>query len=138
MKFNPFLLSACLIALTACNGATVAQNLVSGVVGAVVPGAQTVTPASQTASVSDDILKKRAAFALNTTPDRVTISNRENENIRIDFVATVGKRSHQCYLTAGGGAISDAICSGANSVKSNPKQKSQAQCNELLKQANRC
>ena len=62
---------------------------------------------------ADQNLKRKAAFALNTTPERVTISNRSGDLDSIQFVATVGKVPHQCYVTTLGGVInSDAVCSG--------------------------
>lgn len=86
--------------------------------------------------IQDQTLEQKAAFALNTTSDKVTISSREGSiDGTINFLATVGKKSHQCYITTVGGAISSqAVCSGSNSVK----QSSDKQCNALLKAAGRC
>ncbi|QIC72177.1 hypothetical protein [Acinetobacter indicus] len=86
--------------------------------------------------IQDQTLEQKAAFALNTTSDKVAISNRQGSiDGTINFVATVGKKSHQCYITTVGGAISSqAVCSGSNSVK----QSSDNQCNALLKAAGRC
>jgi len=88
----------------------------------------------------DQTLQRRAAFALNTTPDKVTISNREGDVDSIHFVATVGKESRQCYVASVAGAItSDAVCSGTNSVNSSSNAPvSKAQCNPLLHAAGRC
>lgn len=90
--------------------------------------------------ISDQSLQEKAAFALNTTADKVTISQRNAGLDNIRFVASVGKRHHQCYITTVAGVISsDAICSGAGSVsKKGSKQKTKTNCNALLKAANRC
>ncbi|WP_386689473.1 MULTISPECIES: hypothetical protein [unclassified Lonepinella] len=81
--------------------------------------------------ISDQTLQEKAAFALNTTSDKVTISNRNGGIDDIRFVATVGKNSHQCYITTIAGVISsDALCSGAGSAK--------APCDALSKKAGRC
>jgi hypothetical protein len=86
----------------------------------------------------DQTLQRRAAFALNTTPEKVTITNREGDVDSIHFVATVGKDSYQCYVASVAGVqTSDAICSGSNSVKPS-STKGSAQCNALLKAAGRC
>lgn len=88
------------------------------------------------ATVSDQKLKERAAVALGTSADAITISNRSNEGVRINFTATTGKRSSQCYVTSTASMIgvvtSDAICSGGNA------HKGAGQCNALLKAAGRC
>ncbi|WP_154953870.1 hypothetical protein [Neisseria flavescens] len=88
------------------------------------------------ATVSDQKLQERAAFALGTSPNAVKISNRSNEGIRINFTATVGKRVSQCYVTSVTSTIgvttSDAICSGGGA------HKGKGQCNALLKAAGRC
>lgn len=85
--------------------------------------------------MNDNSLASKAAFALNTTTDKVTITNRTSSIDSINFVATTKGKSYQCYITTMGGVISsDAVCSGGNSVmKENGKQ-----CNPLLKAANRC
>lgn len=84
--------------------------------------------------IKDTSLANKAAFALNTTADKVAISNRSPSIDSINFVATTKGKSYQCYITTVGGVInSDAICSGSNSVK-----KEGSQCNALLKAAGRC
>lgn len=85
--------------------------------------------------IQDTTLEQKAAFALNTTSDKVKISNRHGSvDGTINFVATTKGKSHQCYITTMAGAVSSqAICSGANSVNPNAQQ-----CNALLKAAGRC
>ena len=85
--------------------------------------------------IHDASLEQKAAFALNTTADKVKISNRSGSvDGTINFVATTKGKSHQCYITTMAGAVSSqAICSGSNSVNS-----SNQQCNALLKAAGRC
>ncbi|GAB3044675.1 hypothetical protein GCM10027155_07160 [Acinetobacter apis] len=86
------------------------------------------------AVIKDTSLANKAAFALNTTADRVAISNRTSSIDSINFVATTKGKSYQCYITTVAGVInSSAICSGSNSVKNNNQQ-----CNALLKAAGRC
>jgi len=86
--------------------------------------------------IQDKTLEQKAAFALNTTSDKVKISNRQGAiDGTVNFVATTRGKSYQCYITTVGGAISSqAICSGSNSVKQGESQ----QCNALLKAAGRC
>lgn len=86
--------------------------------------------------IQDKTLEQKAAFALNTTSDKVKITDRQGSvDGTINFVATTGGKSHQCYITTVGGAISSqAICSGSNSVKKGDNK----QCNALLKAAGRC
>lgn len=105
---------------------------VVSIIGLMLAGCSTIN----NATVSDQKLKERAAFALGTSADAITISNRSNEGIRINFTATVGKRSSQCYVTSTASMIgvvtSDAICSGGGAHKGT------GQCNALLKAAGRC
>lgn len=87
---------------------------------------------------ADQNLQRKAAFALNTTPERVTISNRAGDIDTIRFTATVGKVSHQCYVSTVAGVMSsDAVCSGASSVSPASIKQDKA-CNALLRAANRC
>lgn len=90
--------------------------------------------------ISDRSLQEKAAFALNTTAEKVKISQRTAGLDDIRFVASIGKRHHQCYITTVAGVISsDAICSGAGSAnKSAVKNNKNPNCNALLKAANRC
>ncbi len=78
--------------------------------------------------IKDSTLQQRAAFALGVDTSQVKISNRENSGIKINFTATVGKKSNQCYVTSSVGVVSDAICSGGGKTT----------CNELLKKAGKC
>lgn len=123
-----------ILGLSACT----ALDTVSSAIGSV--GTSVGQSVTDNTSVSDSLLQRRAAFALNTTADRVRISNREKEGYTVHFVANVGKRAHQCYVTASAGVVSDAICSGSNSVRSSSNKTSEgnATCNALLKAANRC
>ncbi|ULJ69079.1 hypothetical protein MIS45_10035 [Wielerella bovis] len=85
------------------------------------------------AVISDNALKEKAAFALDTTADKVTISNRHGDIDSVKFVATTRGRSHQCYITTVAGVLSsDAICSGAGSATGSTN------CNALSKAAGRC
>ncbi len=94
--------------------------------------------ALNSATVSEEKLKEKAAFALNTDASAVKISNRSNEGVQINFTATVGKRSHQCYVTNAltffGPATSDAVCNGGRGTTG----KSTGSCNDLLRAAGQC
>ncbi len=72
-------------------------------------------------------MKEAAAFAFNVDASQVTISDARQQDVKTNFVATIGKTSHRCYLTkaaepklygliplGGGSTVSDAICAGAN------------------------
>ncbi|QER39598.1 hypothetical protein F2A31_07675 [Acinetobacter suaedae] len=89
--------------------------------------------------IQDQTLEQKAAFALNTTSDKVKVSNRQGAiDGTINFVATTGGKSYQCYITTVGGAISSqAICSGSSSVKTTNNADNK-QCNALLQAAGRC
>ncbi|XXQ67875.1 hypothetical protein ACKLNO_09680 [Neisseriaceae bacterium B1] len=83
--------------------------------------------------ISDDSLKEKAAFALDTTAEKVSISNRRGDIDSVKFVATTRGRSHQCYISTVAGVLSsDAICSGAGSATGSTN------CNALSKAAGRC
>ena len=94
--------------------------------------------ALNSATVSEEKLKEKAAFALNTDASAVKISNRSNEGVQINFTATVGKRSHQGYVTNAltffGPATSGAVCNGG----SGGTAKSTGSCNDLLRAAGQC
>ena len=79
--------------------------------------------ALNSATVSEEKLKEKAAFALNTDASAVKISNRSNEGVQINFTATVGKRS-----------TSGAVCNGG----SGGTAKSTGSCNDLLRAAGQC
>jgi len=87
------------------------------------------------AVLSNDELARKAAFALDTTADQVTISDRSGElGGAINFVATTNGRKHACYITSVMGAMSSsAICSGGNSAGS-----PSGSCNALQKSAGQC
>lgn len=78
--------------------------------------------------ISDENLKKKAATALFTTEDKITISDQENmpsptnSNVNsIRFVATLNQKPHLCFIqTSGNIMISDALCSGSELL--NPKR----------------
>jgi hypothetical protein len=71
-------------------------------------------------------MKEAAAFAFNVDASQVTISDAKQQDVKTNFVATIGKTSHRCYVTkaaepklygliplGGGSTVSDAICAGA-------------------------
>lgn len=85
--------------------------------------------------ISDDSLKEKAAFALETKPAKVTISNRRTDGLdAIKFDAKTGGRTYQCYITTADGLFSsDALCS-----KGGGKRNKKKSCNALLRAAGRC
>lgn len=83
---------------------------------------------------SDDSIKEKAAFALGTTADKITISNKKSELDSVKFNATVNKRIYQCYYSTTFGISSDALCSPTDGGTL-PKT---TQCNDLLKAAGKC
>jgi len=82
---------------------------------------------------NDASLSRKAAFALHTTADQVTISDRRTEEIgmKTSFYATYKDKKYQCYTgSLFGMPISDAICAGTDGTP--------APCNALLQAAGRC
>ncbi|MFZ7199139.1 hypothetical protein [Avibacterium avium] len=82
-------------------------------------------------TISDETLKEKAAFALSTNANKVVISERKAGIDDIRFIATVGKKKYQCYITTVVVVSSDAVCSGTDGNKS-------SSCNALEKAAGRC
>lgn len=83
---------------------------------------------------SDDNIKEKAAFALGTTPDKITISNKKADIDSVKFNATYKKKVYQCYYTTEFGYSSDVLCSPTDGSKLT----NTAQCNDLLKAAGKC
>jgi len=82
-------------------------------------------------TVSDQTLARKAAFALNTTPDKVTISDRYSDGLgKINFTATRDRKKFQCYVAVF--PISDAMCSGTDGSMDG------VNCDRLSKAAGRC
>lgn len=68
-------------------------------------------------------MKEAAAFAFNVDASQVSISDARQQDVKTNFVVTIGKTSHRCYVTkaaepklyrliplGGGSTVSDAIC----------------------------
>ena len=80
-------------------------------------------------------IKEKAAFALGTSADKVTITNRRSEIDSVKFNATVEGRVFQCYYTSVFGVLSsDALCSQTDGAA----LPSSGTCNALLKAAGKC
>ena len=90
-------------------------------------------------------MKEAAAFAFNVDVSQVTISDAKQQDVKTNFVATIGNTRHRCYVTkaaeptlygliplGGSSTVSDAICAGANPT---PASKT---CDALSKKAGRC
>ncbi|MEC5509952.1 hypothetical protein P9911_029565 [Klebsiella oxytoca] len=85
---------------------------------------------------SDNSIKEKAAFALGTTADKVTISNRTSEIDSVKFNATTQGKTFQCYYSTAG-ISSDAICSPTDGSALSSAAGA-ASCNALLKAAGKC
>jgi len=83
--------------------------------------------------LTDQQLARKAAFALNTEPENIIISNREPEiSGSLYFVATTAGKKHRCAISTAMGIInSSAICPGSHVAGS-------ASCNPLLSAAGYC
>lgn len=81
----------------------------------------------------NDADAQKAAFALGTTPNNVTITNRRTEMGKVLFNASHNGRVFQCYYTSTIGITSDAICSPTDGGA-----KPAGSCNDLLKAAGKC
>ncbi|APZ07737.1 hypothetical protein FJP64_22230 [Kosakonia cowanii] len=81
----------------------------------------------------DESLKEKAAFALGTTSDKITISNRKADIDSVKFNATTKGKVYQCYYTSAG-ISSDALCSPTDGSG----LPAGSQCNALLKAAGKC
>lgn len=69
-----------------------------------------------TAIIGEATLQERAAFALGVDKSKVTVSDVKKGPLRVDFIATVGKKRTPCYITSSYGFTSDAICSGKSNA----------------------
>ena len=76
-------------------------------------------------AVSADLIEQRTAFALGLERGSFTISNRQDEGLRTQYVATAknGQR-YNCYVTGTfsvtGRVVSDALCSKPGEAPRNP------------------
>jgi hypothetical protein len=92
---------------------------------------------------SDSDLQEKAAFALNTSSDKISILSKSSSMESVRFQVKSDKGIYNCYFTSVVLANSDAICSGPvqATVQSAQTQKEAVQpqtCNALLKAAKRC
>lgn len=44
-------------------------------------------------------MKEAAAFAFNVDASQVSISDARQQDVKTNFVVTIGKTSHRCYVT---------------------------------------
>jgi hypothetical protein len=110
------------------------------VITAVVTGCASV-------AVSNDAIVDRTAFALSLDKSAFTISNRVDDGVRSSFsVKTNAGKNYNCYvggsISVVGRVVSDAICNevgvAGGAVKPAGAAAPAANCNALLKAANRC
>jgi hypothetical protein len=118
---------------------TFAKAIFGAVMVLSLAGCGTIAESTQ----SDSDLREKAAFALDTTSDNVTILNKSSSLEEMRFQAKTKKGIYNCYFTSAIVVNSQAICSGP--VSSNAKaantsaEATPAQtCNALLKAAKRC
>ncbi|MGP0838096.1 hypothetical protein [Serratia sp. CY85251] len=86
---------------------------------------------------SDNSIKEKAAFALGTTAEKISISNRTSELDSVKFNATTQGKVFQCYYSTAMGVTSDVLCSPTDG-SALPKAAGDSQCNALLKAAKKC
>nr|WP_086939689.1 hypothetical protein [Thaumasiovibrio occultus] len=82
----------------------------------------------------DSSIQQKAAFALGTSADKITIENRSADFMKVSFDAIYDGRRFQCYYTGGLIVTSDALCSPTDG-EGMPAGRN---CNALLKAANQC
>ncbi|PHX40064.1 hypothetical protein [Pseudomonas sp. AK106] len=91
---------------------------------------------------SDSDLREKAAFALNTSADKLSILSKSSSLDSMRFQVKSNKGIYNCYFTSVVVVNSDAICSGpinSNQAAQTPDEAAPAQnCNALLKAAKRC
>ena len=83
---------------------------------------------------SNEILKKKAAFALNVAENQVVIEQKSRKGVKTDFIAKTAEESYRCYVISAvmptSTTVSDAICAGSNGEP--------AGCNKQLREAGGC
>ena len=83
---------------------------------------------------SNEILKKKAAFALNVAENQVVIEQKSRKGVKTDFIAKTAEESYRCYVISAvmptSTTVSDAICAGNNGEPTG--------CNKLLREAGGC
>jgi hypothetical protein len=97
-------------------------------------------------AVSNDAIVNRTAFALSLDKSAFTISNRVDDGVRSSFsVKTNAGKNYNCYvggsISVVGRVVSDAICNEVGVAGGAVKPANAApaaNCNALLKAANRC
>ena len=92
-------------------------------------------------AVSDDALVQRTGFALGLEPGQFTISNRMDEGTSTRYrVQTAGGKAYNCTvggsLSVVGKSVSSALCDEIG--KDGASSATGANCNALLKAANKC
>ena len=116
-----------------------AKTIFSAVMVLSLAGCGTIAESTQ----SDLDLREKAAFALDTTSENVTILSKSSSLEEMRFQAKTNKGVYNCYFTSVILVNSQAVCSGP--VSTNAKSTNAAAeanhvqtCNALLKAAKRC
>lgn len=98
-------------------------------------------------AVSSDAIQDRTAFALSLDKSAFTVSNRVDDGVRSSYsVLTNAGKKYNCYvggsISVVGRVVSDAICNEVGGIApataTKPTAAPAANCNALLKAANRC
>jgi hypothetical protein len=93
-------------------------------------------------AVTDDSIQQRTALALGVEKGEFTISNRVDDGVRSDYVATTTSgKVYNCYVegtvSITGRIVSDALCSEKGKA-ANKSLSPGTSCNDLLKAAGKC
>lgn len=82
--------------------------------------------------------QEKAAFALNTSAEQVTVTDIKKTEMKVSFRAHYQGGVYNCYYTHAAGFKSGALCSGPVNKTSTVKPHSGVGCNDLLRAAGRC
>jgi hypothetical protein len=93
-------------------------------------------------AVTEDSIQQRTALALGVEKGDFTISNRVDDGVRTDYVATTASgKVYNCYVEGSvsivGRVVSDALCSEKGKA-ANKSMSPGTSCNDLLKAAGKC
>ena len=118
--------------------ASIIKALTFSTVAVAISGCGTIASNTQT----DADLERKAAFAINTSAERVQLLSKSPTLDSVEFQVKSDKGTYNCYFTSIlGVSNSQAICSGpidGEQANAGASSKPTANCNALLKAANRC
>lgn len=93
-------------------------------------------------AVTEDSIEQRTALALGVEKGEFTVSNRVDDGVRTDYIATTTDgKVYNCYVEGSvsivGRVVSDALCSEKGKA-ANKSMSPGTSCNDLLKAAGKC